>query len=224
MIHGFLEHGSYLGIVLVLILTGCGLPVPEEVAIIAAGVLSATRDLEWPLALASCLVGAVAGDCVMYYIGYHFGRSVLKEHPRWTGFLTPEREKQIERMIRLHGMKVFFGARFLVGLRGPVYITAGILRVSFRRFILVDIICASAVISIFFGLSYFFGDQILAWIRRGEIAFTVAVIAVVVLAILLFWRHRRKVRLRKAVQAAAQSRAREGKEDEGAKDPSKSLV
>ena len=33
-----LEHASYLGIIVVLILTGSGLPVPEEVPIIAAGV------------------------------------------------------------------------------------------------------------------------------------------------------------------------------------------
>ena len=35
---GFLEAYTYLGVIVFLILTGCGLPLPEEVAIIFAGV------------------------------------------------------------------------------------------------------------------------------------------------------------------------------------------
>ena len=80
----------------------------------------------------------LAGDCVMYYIGYHFGRSVMTLHPMWTGFLTPEGEKQVEHMFRRHGIKVILLVRFLVGLRSPIYITAGILRVPFRRYVIVD--------------------------------------------------------------------------------------
>ena len=41
------ERGSYLGIVLFLTLTGIGLPVPEEVPIVAAGVASRLAQLKW---------------------------------------------------------------------------------------------------------------------------------------------------------------------------------
>jgi len=205
MVGGMLEHWSYLGIAVVLILTGCGLPVPEEVAIIAAGVLSGQGELDWRLAFASCIIGAVIGDCVMYSIGRRFGRSVLKDHPRWTGFLTPEREKRIERMIRKHGVTVFFAARFLVGLRGPVYLTAGILRVSLRRFILVDLFCATIVVGFFFGLSYFFGERVGGWIKQGEVAFTVLVVSGIICAIGFYLWHRRNVRLRALHTADAQT-------------------
>ena len=89
------ERGSYLGIVLFLTLTGIGLPVPEEVPIIAAGVASRAEALQWYYALPACLLGALLGDSTMYAIGYFFGEKVLKEHPVWSGFLTTEREQKI---------------------------------------------------------------------------------------------------------------------------------
>lgn len=183
-----LAHGSYLLIVVVLVLTGSGLPIPEEVPIIAAGVLSSTGQMHPGLAFAACLVGAILGDCVMYAIGRHFGRSVVREHPLWAHFVKPDREARIEQMLQAHGLKVFFLARFLVGLRSPVYLAAGVLRVPFRRFFLMDLLCATSVIGTFFGLSYTFGETITGWIRRAEILLTVVVVAVLIGVSLYFWR------------------------------------
>ena len=39
------DHISYLGIIIVLILTGSGLPIPEEVPIVAAGIASSLGKL-----------------------------------------------------------------------------------------------------------------------------------------------------------------------------------
>jgi membrane protein DedA with SNARE-associated domain len=196
MIDFLVEHVSYAGIMLALILTGTGLPIPEEVIVIIAGVGASQGALKsaW-LAYASCLAGALLGDLVTYGIGHHFGRNVLREHPRVVRFLTPAREAQIEEMIRRHGLKVFFIARFMVGLRSPVYLTAGILRVPFRRFIIADTFCATTVISLFFFLSYRFAPQVEGWwewIRHAELAFTLAIVAAVIGVVAFFYvRHRR---------------------------------
>jgi len=207
-----LTHGSYLGIIVFLILTGAGLPLPEEVAIVAAGVLSspAIDQLKPGYALLSCLFGALTGDCVMYWIGHHFGRRVLREHHWWNRFVKPEREAQMEQMLQNHGFKVLFLARFLVGIRSPVYLSAGILRMPFWRFMLIDLFCATTVISTFFGLSYYFGDAIYRWIRRGEYTVTaVAAVAALAAGIYLWRRHVR--------HAAAQSAAESQQPVEGSK-------
>ncbi|MHB1033363.1 MAG: DedA family protein [Pirellulales bacterium] len=199
MLDILLAHGSYIGIIVILLLTGMGLPIPEEIPIIAAGVLSSYGQLKPGLALASCLIGALLGDCLLYAIGYHFGHNLLKDHPWCARFLRPEREEQVEQLIRQHGLKVLFLARFLVGIRAPVYVAAGVLRVSFRRFFLVDCFCAAAVIGLFFGLSYAYGQQIAKRIRDVELAFTVAIVLVVLAAVIYFYRrHRRLVRLKRA--------------------------
>jgi membrane protein DedA with SNARE-associated domain len=192
-INDLLGYG-YLGIIVFLILTGCGLPIPEEAGIIAAGALSASGQLDWRLALASCIFGAVAGDSVMYWIGRHFGVAVVHKHPLWLRTVTPEREKWIEELLRRHGAWVILGTRFMVGLRLPVYLTAGLLKVSYPRFLITDTICALFVVTLFFGLTYFFGGPILAWIKDAERGLTVAAVAVVcAVAIFLYRRHMRKV-------------------------------
>lgn len=183
-----LQHISYLGIIAVLVLTGTGLPIPEEVPIILAGVASSYQQLNPWLAFAACLFGALAGDCLMYAIGYHFGRGVLFEHRMLARHLTPEREARIEQMIAQHGVKVFLVSRFLVGLRSPVYLTAGILRVPFRRFLFIDALCATVVVGTFFGLSYLYADRITGlwtFIRRAEISLTAIIVAAI--ATVIVW-------------------------------------
>ena len=73
--------------------------------------------------------------------------------------------------------------------------TAGILKVPYLRFLLVDAICAVFVISMFFGLTYFFGKEIWEWIQRAESVITVAVVAAVIIGALFYWLHRRSKRM-----------------------------
>lgn len=191
----------YLAVSGLLILTGMGLPIPEEVFVISAGIAAHNGHLEPWLALAACLAGAILGDCVMYGIGYHFGHGLLRDRHWFARYMTPERERQVEDMIHKHGFKVFLTARFLVGVRSPVYVTAGILRMSFRRFVIVDLLCASVVVSLFFGLSFVFAEAFEGlWnsIRRAEIwlTATLGVVAVSALLYFVFRRRRRIYRIR----------------------------
>jgi membrane protein DedA with SNARE-associated domain len=186
-IDSLLGYG-YVGIILFLILTGCGLPIPEELAIIAAGGLSASGKLDPWLALASCIFGAVAGDSVMYWIGRKFGSAIVHKHPLWLRMVTPEREQWIEQLLRKHGAKVILITRFMVGLRLPIYLTAGLLKMSYVRFLVTDTICALFVVTLFFGLTYFFGGPIWAWLREAERGITVAAVAVVLVAAIYAYR------------------------------------
>lgn len=187
------SHASYLGIVVFLILTGCGLPIPEEVPIATAGILSARGAMGPGIALLACLVGALLGDCAMFAIGYHFGHNLLKDHPKLARFLHADREARFEQMIHQHGLKVLFVARFMVGVRSPVYLSAGILRIRFRRFLMMDLLCATTVVGIVFALAFFFGEPIVRMFRRAEIGLTatVAVAAAVFVGWLLYRRRKR---------------------------------
>jgi len=182
---------GYVGIIVFLVLTGCGLPLPEEVALIAAGVLSAPpnpRMDPW-IALGCCLIGCIVGDSIMYWIGRKIGRRVMNSNTPWGKYLTPEREKLLECMIHEHGVKVLFVARFLVGIRSPVYLTTGILRYPFWRFVLADLLCASVVILLFFGLSYFFGEAVGQWIKNAEYGLTIVVVVGLIIGGFMSWRH-----------------------------------
>lgn len=189
---GFGAHWPYLALFLTLLFSGTGAPIPEEVAVVAAGILSAQGILDPIVAFFVCLSGAVLGDCLIYYLGHHFGKSVLREHRLWTHFITPEREAQMEEVIRLHGLKVLFMARFLVGIRAGLYLAAGVLRVPFRRFVITDAISAAVVVGIFFAISYRYGDRFAGWLRQIEVLLTIIVLATVAVAIVYFWQRYRR--------------------------------
>ena len=123
-----LAHGSYVAIVLILALSGVGLPLPEEVTIVAAGVLSspAVGKLEPTLAFIACLAGALLGDSLMYGVGRYLGKAYLRKHRWFSKLLHAERERQMETLLQRNGLKVFLLARFLVGVRSPIYLAAGI--------------------------------------------------------------------------------------------------
>ena len=192
MLASLFHPGSYFGIFFFLVLTGCGLPVPEEVAIVLAGVLSAQGKLLPGPALAACWTGALLGDCLIYAIGRRWGPGLLVSHPRFAKLLKADREAKFEEAIERHAFKVLLLARFMVGIRGPVYLAAGAVRMPFRRFVMYDVIGVSVVVGSVFGLSYAYGDPVLQWIRHAELTVTVAVLtAVAVLTVYLYRRHRR---------------------------------
>jgi len=194
-----LHPGSYLGVFALMVLTGCGLPVPEEVFVIGAGVLSAQGELRPEIAFAACLLGALAGDAIMYGIGYRFGHSLLWVHPKFAKFVGAEREEYFERAVLRHGFKVLLLARFMVGVRGPVYLAAGVVRMPFWRFFVWDLICATLVVGAFFSLSYNFGDDIARLLRDAEVALTLIVVAVIAVIALVALRRRRRRLLEKVI-------------------------
>ncbi len=88
----------------------------------------------------------------MYAIGYHFGHSLIYRHPRAAALLHAEREAKIEQMVRVVQVKVLVLSRFMVGVRAPVYLAAGVPRVPFAKFFFIDIISAAIVVGTFLGL------------------------------------------------------------------------
>jgi membrane protein DedA with SNARE-associated domain len=141
------------------------------------------------------LVGAIVGDSAMYLIGRRFGKAILERHPFWAKLFNAKREKQIEGLLKKHGAKMILLTRFLVGLRSPVYFAAGVLKANYLRFLITDIICALLVVSLFFGLTYFYGKQIWAGIHDVEVLITIAVVLAIVFGIIIFFVHRRGKRL-----------------------------
>ena len=150
---------GYLGIALILVLGGVGLPVPEEAPIILAAILSKSEKLWWPLALGSCLTGVLLGDFIVYFIGFVYGEKVM--NLRFTQkFLTPARETQIQGYFHRHGVKILILGRFAVGFRTAAYLTAGILKLPMLKLFLTDLFAATFSTVLMFGLGYVFAHQI----------------------------------------------------------------
>jgi membrane protein DedA with SNARE-associated domain len=194
-LQGFVEQFTYLGVFAVLLLASLGVPIPEEMPIIAAAVLAHEGLARWWLALIVCVVGVLSGDIVLYWVGRHWGERVLNWGPVRL-VLTPEREERLKAAYRKHAVKTIVTARHVMGLRAAAFLTAGIAHVPFALFLLIDAAAAVLGVPVVFGLAYFFTDQleeVLADVRRveGWLAM-LAILAVALTLALTTWRRSRR--------------------------------
>jgi membrane protein DedA with SNARE-associated domain len=187
----FLEEFTYAGIFIALFLGGIGVPLPEEVPILTAGVLAHEQVVRWWLALPLCIVGVLSGDVVLYWAGRHWGERVLGWRLVRT-VLTREREESLKESYRRHGVKIIFTARHVMGLRAAAFLTAGIARVPFPRFLAADFAASLLGVPTSFALAFFFTDQIeriMTDVRRVERwALLVGFIAIAVFFGVRAWR------------------------------------
>lgn len=208
----------YAGIIAFLTLCGCGIPIPEEIPLVAAGVLSSNGTLEPWFAFAACLVGAVLGDSVMYGIGRRFGHGWLTRHPSVARFIDAEKEEKFEHAVRRHGFKVLLLTRFLIGVRGPVYYAAGAAKVPYLRFLAWDIVSATLVVGIVFGLAYRFGEGIARIVHEAEFALTVLVLGLAAVGAVYLYKQQTK-RMAAALEDLAEHDAEAAAREEEASKP-----
>jgi membrane protein DedA with SNARE-associated domain len=195
MTENLIQHLGYVGIVLLLVLGGLGLPVPEEAPIILAAVLSKKGTMWWPAALASCFVGVLLGDFVVYLLGFFYGEKVLSL--RLTRqFLTRARETQIKGYFHRHGFKILVLGRFAVGFRTAAYLTAGILRLPMLKLFVIDLFAASLSTLLMFGLGYRFAEWIEMGVREAKgWIFVSAFVLLVAWLLYRFYKGRRRAGL-----------------------------
>jgi membrane protein DedA with SNARE-associated domain len=159
LVASYIEHFTYLGLFAVLVLCGLGLPMPEDIALLAGGYLAHRGVTRYPITLVVALLGVVAGDNSLFFLGRRFGTSLV----RYFGITRPGTQLQIERIrefVHRHGHRAILYARFLAGLRALVYLSAGSFGVPPSRFLIYDLAGAMISVPIVVSLGYLFGGEL----------------------------------------------------------------
>ena len=150
---------SYAAIIVILLLCGLGLPLPEEIPILTSGVLAQMGHMRpWP-ALAALMIGVMLGDSAMFLLGKRWGGHLF-EHKLARKLLTRERQEKIVVYFAKYGALVIFIARFLPGLRAPLFLTAGSMRVRFLTFFSMDGLAALLSVPLSFWVAYYFTNRL----------------------------------------------------------------
>ena len=197
---GFFTDYGYFAVFFVLVICGFGVPIPEDITLVSGGVISGLGYANRHTMLVVSMFGVLIGDSTMYWLGRIYGTKILRFRPI-RKMLTLKRLKSVREKFDKYGNRVLFSARFLPGLRAPIYMISGITRrVSFTRFILIDFIAAIISVPIWVYLGYF-GASNLDWlheqIKRGQ---TVIYVFVALLALFLFWKWKQSKKAKEDVQ------------------------
>lgn len=183
--------GYPLIFLIVVIETGCGVPVaPGEIAVVTGGIAASAGKLNIVLVIAVAAAAAIVGDNIGYVIGRRGGRWIL-ERP---GLFMRQRREVLgmgDWFFDRHGPKAVFLGRWLPVLRVYASWMAGASRMPWRKFAIWNTaggVAWAASIALF---AYFVGASAKNAVQRFGV-FGVLVVAVGVVTVVITVRRRRR--------------------------------
>jgi len=207
----FIDHlsqltplGAYGWLAGILLLCGLGMPIPEDLSLIAAGYFSYKGVLNVHKAFVVCWSAVLLGDTCAFLMGRWFGRRVLASGLA-RRYFTPRRQRRVRAYFRKFGNRVVFLGRFMPGLRFSIFFSGGMLHLRPSVFVIYDSLAAAISVPVLVYLAWFFGDKIdrvVSYARHTEHG--ILIIVVVGAGILLI---RRLVQRRRRLSAADESNA-----------------
>ena len=192
----FAKYGL-IAVFISLISTPLGNPVPEDISLLAGGMLAGMGQTNVWVALVVGYAGVIIGDCIAFAMGRRVG---LKPG----GFLSRAvGDKQVARLQRFYerfGDRTILICRQLPGFRLPCFFIAGASGISIRRFLLIDGTAALVTANVFTWLGYFYAEDLgnviagLGRFRQVMTAVLVLAIGLVVYRVVLYQIERRQVK------------------------------
>lgn len=187
----------------ILLMCGFGLPVPEDITLVAVGYMTFFLNTDGhygdprllvALATAVGLAGVLIGDATMFTLGARLGGRLMHRRPFSSILGSGRREKAVE-FLQARGPQVLFSARFMPGLRSVVFFTSGTLGIRLRTFLFFDGLAALLSVPALILASWYFGEQIQDVIKYAQKSEQGILVVILVLAAgggLKYWLKRRK--------------------------------
>lgn len=191
---------AYSAIVGLLLICGLGVPLPEDITLLAAGVLSALGSISLWGAMVAGFFGVLAGDAFLYTIGRIYGRRAFTL-PVIRTIMTPRRIALAERKIMRNSKFICFIARFLPGLRSPIFLMAGIMGVRPLVFYGLDGLAALISVPFWVYIGHWLGENIDTALAMAE-KVQLSVFGAVAFLILTYFIYRRVSKRRRAHRLA----------------------
>jgi membrane protein DedA with SNARE-associated domain len=162
----------YIGVAAIFLLCGLGLPLPEEIVLLAAGFVCAKYPDHAKLLpmMGWCATAILVGDMIPFLLGRTFGVRLLRL--RWLRYLiTKQRLVTFDRWFRRRGDMVIVISRFLAGLRMVAFFTAGAMKMRWSRFLLLDGLGIVLIVPLLTWIGFSsagFIEEVIAWVEKIE--------------------------------------------------------
>ena len=175
----FIESGGYAAVAFLMLLENVFPPIPSEVVMPVAGIVSGRGDLNIGLVIAFGTLGAVSGQLLWYWLGVRLGEESLKRlarrHGRWLT-VSPRDIDKADDWFDKHGHKAVLLGRLVPGVRTLISLPAGLSEMSLRRFVIYSTIGSGAWTAALAVAGYALGERsenVTRWI--GPVSTTVLV-------------------------------------------------
>ena len=188
---------SYFVILAVLLACGFGLPLPEDITLVAAGILAARNIIDFNSAVSLCMVGVLLGDGIVFGLGSRYGTRL--RNTKFFSIIIPERrDAAVKAVLQKYGDKVIFMARFMPGLRTPIFFATGSYHVSFWKFLFLDGFAALISVPLWVYVGFLFGsnlEELEKVVRKAQFGIYTALAFLIVLFISAYFLKKRYFRV-----------------------------
>ncbi len=169
-----------------LLLSGFGIPLGEDIIIIPAGMLVQQGALPlWPT-LTAAYVGVVSGDLLWFLVCSKIGTKLVQK--KWfKRFVHPKRMLQVKYQFDVRGIWVIILARFIPASRTTTITVAGMMHMKFWKFALATVLCClvTAPMQLFAG--WWIADSLQA---KSTIELVVRLLGLVMVVVAVIWTYR----------------------------------
>ncbi|MHB8418056.1 MAG: DedA family protein [Myxococcales bacterium] len=155
----WLAPAAYPLIILGLLGCGVGLPLSEDLLLVAAGYLAGREVTALLWTFVVCYPSVLAGDILLYEGGRRLDQLVLGRR-RLRRLLSTRRRAFVQRLFDRWGVLAVAVARQIMGVRSPAFVLAGVAHMPRGRFIITDALAACVAIPAFVLLGYFMGKGV----------------------------------------------------------------
>lgn len=213
----------YLAIFAFMLASGFGLPIPEEVTLISAGLVchvASRPDLYPPpypgavpvdpyITAGVAFFSVVFADCLVFFLGKFFGGKILR-----ATYMARFRSRmdEVGKWTKKYGMWAAGAFRFTPGLRFPGHFACGMMGLKVSHFVLVDAFAAAISVPTQVLLVAFYGEHIFIYLRQFKIGLgaIIGLIALYYASRFLWKRYAEKKKAREKALEAVKVSAKEG--------------
>lgn len=172
---------------------GMGLPIPEDLPLLGAGIAVHTGAVQPLPAFLVCYGSILIGDFAVFYIGRRLGPQIFKLNWFRSRF-SPSGIRKVKLNLEKRSLLMIFLARHLFYLRTVTFITCGAVRMHPRRFVIADAAAALVSVPLMMTLGFLATEHYAAMLRIIRRVEMLSLIAVVVAAVWIYRRSRRRRR------------------------------
>lgn len=187
-----MESYGYIAMFVAMALENANIPIPSEVVLGFAGFLISQQIFSfWTTFAVACIAGVV-GSIISYWLGSYGGRPLLLKYGKYI-FFNERKFRMAEDLFNKYGGIAVIICRCLPGVRTFISFPAGVARYPFWRFVIFTIIGTIPWTLLLVWAGSLLGSHWRDLIQYNHI-FLMAVIAVCVVATVVFVWHKRRRR------------------------------